>query len=155
MIILKDKKEMKKIGLVLIIFSLISLGVSHFMNTKIDALEKDKESLIESNAQYKGDCYDKDMDFDDDVVIKIIDEIDSSVDINFINKFDKVDENNKKYYSIELNISGDLDKINSIETALSDLNLNYKIDKIDINKPKSRDGSDKDYVDCFMIFNVN
>lgn len=146
---------MKKIGIVLIIFSLISLGVSHFMNTKIDALEKDKESLIESNAQYKGDCYDKDMDFDDDVVIKIIDEIDSSVDINFINKFDKVDENNKKYYSIELNISGDLDKINSIETALSDLNLNYKIDKIDINKPKNRDGSEKDYVDCFMIFNVN
>jgi len=151
---LKNKKELKKICIAIITFTVVSIGVSYPMNNKIDALEQEKTKLTETKPQYKGDCYDETMDLSDDVVIKIIGKMDPSLDINFVNKFDEIDENNKPYSSIELSVSGNLDKIKGIESVLNDLNLNYKIEKMDIKNAKDEKGNEKNYVDCIMTFKV-
>lgn len=152
--ILNNKKELKKICIAVITFAVISIGVSYPMSAKINALENEKNKLTEVESEYKGDCYDESMDLSDDIVVKIIERMDSNIDINFINKFDKVDENNKPYSSIELSVSGNLDKIKSIESVLNDLNLNYKIESMDIKNPKNEKGNEKNYVDCIMTFKV-
>lgn len=151
---MKNKKELKKICIAIITFTVVSIGVSYPMNNKIDALEQEKTKLTETKPQYKGDCYDETMDLSDDVVIKIIGKMDPSLDINFVNKFDEIDENNKPYSSIELSVSGNLDKIKGIESVLNDLNLNYKIEKMDIKNAKDEKGNEKNYVDCIMTFKV-
>ena len=74
--------------------------------------------------------------------------------INFVNKFDEIDENNKTKTTIELSVSGNLDKIKEIENVLNDLNLNYKIENMDIKNPKNEKGNQKNYVDCIMTFKV-
>lgn len=148
------KKELKKICISIILFATISIGISYPMNTTINALEKEKSNLTEIEPEYKGDCYDATMDLNDDIVIKIIEKLDSNLDINYINKFDEKDENNKTYASIELSVSGNLDKIKAIENVLNDLNLNYKIENMDIKNPKNEKGNDKNYVDCLMTFKV-
>ncbi len=150
----KNKKELKKICIAIMTFVVVSIGTSYAMNTKINALEQEKIKLTEVEPEYKGDCYDETMDLSDDIVIKIIDKMDSSLDINFINKFDKVDENNKSYSSIELSVSGNLDKIKGIEGVLNGLNLNYKIENMDIKNPKNEKGNEKNYVDCIMTIKV-
>ena len=149
---MKNKKELRKICIAIITFIVVSMGISYTMNTKINALEQEKTKLTE--AEYKGDCYDESMNLSDDIVMKIIEKMDSSLDINYINKFDEKDENNKSYTAIELSVSGNLDKIKEIENVLSDLNLNYKIENMDIKNPKSENGNDKNYVDCLMTFKV-
>lgn len=151
-----NNKELKKICIAIMTFIVISIVISYPMNTKINALEQEKIKFTEvkSEPQYKGDCYDESMDLSDDIVVKIIDKMDSSLDIKFINKFDEVDENNKPYSSIELSVSGNLDKIKEIESVLNDLNLNYKIESMDIKNPKSENGNEKNYVDCIMTFKV-
>lgn len=151
---MKNKKEFKKICRAIITFIVVSIGVSYPINNKINALEQEKIKLTETKPQYKGDCYDETMDLSDDIVIKIIGKIDSSLDINFVNKFDETDENNKSYSSIELSVSGNLDKIKEIESVLNDLNLNYKIEKMDIKNAKDEKGNEKNYVDCMMTFKV-
>lgn len=151
---MKNKKELKKICIAIITFTVVSIGVSYPMNNKIDALEQEKTKLTETKPQYKGDCYDETMDLSDDVVIKIIGKMDPSLDINFVNKFDEIDENNKPYSSIELSVSGNLDKIKGIESVLNDLNLNYKIEKMDIKNAKDEKGNEKNNVDCIMTFKV-
>ncbi|MCC3869059.1 hypothetical protein [Terrisporobacter mayombei] len=151
---MKNKKELKKICIAVITFTVVSTGVSYPMNNKINALEQEKTKLTETKPQYKGDCYDETMDLSDDIVIKIIGKMDSSLDINFVNKFDEIDENNKPYSSIELSVSGNLDKIKGIESVLNDLNLNYKIEKMDIKNAKDEKGNEKNYVDCIMTFKV-
>lgn len=151
---MKNKKEFKKICIAIITFIVVSIGVSYPINNKINALEQEKTKLTETKPQYKGDCYDETMDLSDDIVIKIIGKIDSSLDINFVNKFDEIDENNKSYSSIELSVSGNLDKIKEIESVLNDLNLNYKIEKMDIKNAKDEKGNEKNYVDCMMTFKV-
>ena len=150
----KNKKELKKICIAIMIFVVVSIGTSYAMNTKINALEQERTKLTEVEPEYKGDCYDETMDLSDDIVIKIIDKMDSSLDINFINKFDEVDENNKSYSSIELSVSGNLDKIKGIEGVLNGLNLNYKIENMDIKNPKNEKGNEKNYVDCIMTIKV-
>lgn len=150
----KNKKELKKICIAIMTFVVVSIGTSYAMNTKINALEQERTKLIEVEPEYKGDCYDETMDLSDDIVIKIIDKMDSSLDINFINKFDEVDENNKSYSSIELSVSGNLDKIKGIEGVLNGLNLNYKIENMDIKNPKNEKGNEKNYVDCIMTIKV-
>ena len=62
---------------------------------KVNALEEEKNEVSQIEPQYKGDCEDESIDFSEDIVVKIIEKMDSSLDINFINKFDEVDENNK------------------------------------------------------------
>lgn len=151
---MKNKKELKKICISIIAFISISMGISYSMNMRVNALEDEKVKLTEEEPVYKGDCYDEDTILSDDIVIKIIDKMDSSLDINFINKFDEVDENNKPYSSIELSVSGNLDKIKTIENVLNDLNLNYKIENMDIKNPKNEKGKEKNYVDCIMTFKV-
>jgi len=151
---LKNKKEFKKICIAIITFIVVSIAVSYPMNNKINALEQEKTKLTETKPQYKGDCYDETMDLSDDIVIKIIGKMDPSLDINFVNKFDETDENNKSYSSIELSVSGNLDKIKEIESVLNDLNLNYKIEKMDIKNAKDEKGNEKNYVDCMMTFKV-
>lgn len=151
---MKNKKEIKKICISIITFVVVSIGISYSMNTKINALEQEKTKLTETEPQYKGDCYDETMNLNDDIVIKIIEKMDSSLDINFINKFDETDENNKSYSSIELSVSGNLDKIKGIERVLNDLNLNYTIENMDIKNPKNEKGNEKNYVDCLMTFKV-
>ena len=150
----KNKKELKKICIAIMTFVVVSIGTSYAMNTKINALEQERTKLTEVEPEYKGDCYDETMDLSDDIVIKIIDKMDSSLDINFINKFDEVDENNKSYSSIELSVSGNLDKIKGIEGVLNGLNLNYKIENMDIKNPKNEKGNEKNYVDCIMTIKV-
>lgn len=152
--IFKNQKEVKKILISIFAFIMISLGMSYCTNMKVNALEEEKTKINKEQPQYKGDCEDDSVDFSEDIVIKIIEKMDSSLDINFINKFDEVDENNKPYYSIELSVSGNLDKIKSIESVLNDLNLNYKIENMDIKNPKNEKGNDKNYVDCIMTFKV-
>lgn len=151
-----NNKELKKICIAIMTFIVISIVISYPMNAKINALEQEKIKFteVESEPQYKGDCYDESMDLSDDIVVKIIEKMDSSLDIKFINKFDEVDENNKPYSSIELSVSGNLDKIKEIESVLNDLNLNYKIESMDIKNPKSENGKEKNYVDCIMTFKV-
>ncbi|UEL49311.1 hypothetical protein [Terrisporobacter hibernicus] len=151
---MKNKKEFKKICIAIITFTVVSIAVSYPMNNKINALEQEKTKLTETKPQYKGDCYDETMDLSDDIVIKIIGKMDPSLDINFVNKFDEIDENNKSYSSIELSVSGNLDKIKEIESVLNDLNLNYKIEKMDIKNAKDEKGNEKNYVDCMMTFKV-
>lgn len=151
---MKNKKEFKKICIAIITFIVVSIAVSYPMNNKINALEQEKTKLTETKPQYKGDCYDETMDLSDDIVIKIIGKMDPSLDINFVNKFDETDENNKSYSSIELSVSGNLDKIKEIESVLNDLNLNYKIEKMDIKNAKDEKGNEKNYVDCMMTFKV-
>ena len=150
----KNKKELKKVCIAIMTFVVVSIGTSYTMNTKINALEQERTKLTEVEPEYKGDCYDETMDLSDDIVIKIIDKMDSSLDINFINKFDEVDENNKPYSSIELSVSGNLDKIKGIESVLNGLNLNYKIENMDIKNPKNEKGNEKNYVDCIMTIEV-
>ena len=152
--IFKNQKEVKKILISIFAFIMISLGMSYCTNMKVNALEEEKTKINKEQPQYKGDCEDDSVDFSEDIVIKINEKMDSSLDINFINKFDEVDENNKPYYSIELSVSGNLDKIKSIESVLNDLNLNYKIENMDIKNPKNEKGNDKNYVDCIMTFKV-
>lgn len=151
---LNNKKEVKKICISLLFFIMISLVMSYFTNIKINALEQEKIKICKKEPEYKGDCSDNNMDFSDDIVIKIIEKMDSSLDINFVNKFDEVDENNKPYYLIELSVSGNLDKIKEIEDVLNDLKLNYNIENMDIKNPKTEKGNDKHYVDCIMTFKV-
>ena len=139
---MKNKKELKKIFISILTFVIISLGMSYYMNIKTNALENEKVKVDENVA------------LSDDIVIKIIEKVDSSLDINFVNKFDEVDENNKPYTSIELSVSGSLDKIKEIENVLNDLNLNYKIENMDIKNPKNEKGNQKNYVDCIMTFKV-
>ena len=150
----KNKNELKKICISIIIFLVFSIGISYFTNIKINALEQEKKKLIESQQVYKGDCYDETMDLSDDIVIKIIEKMDSNLDINFINKFDEVDENNKSYSFIELSVSGNLDRIKEIEGILNNLNLNYIIENMDIENPKNERGNEKNYVDCIMAIKV-
>ena len=152
--IFKNQKEIKKILISIFAFIMISLGISYCTNMKVNALEEEKTKINKEQPQYNGDCEDDSVDFSEDIVIKIIEKMDSSLDINFINKFDEVDENNKPYYSIELSVSGNLDKIKSIESVLNDLNLNYKIENMDIKNPKNEKGNEKNYVDCIMTFKV-
>ena len=152
--IFKNQKEIKKILISIFAFIMISLGISYCTNMKVNALEEEKTKINKEQPHYKGDCEDDSVDFSEDIVIKIIEKMDSSLDINFINKFDEVDENNKPYYSIELSVSGNLDKIKSIESVLNDLNLNYKIENMDIKNPKNEKGNEKNYVDCIMTFKV-
>ncbi|MFR2316942.1 hypothetical protein [Terrisporobacter sp.] len=152
--ILKKQKELKKILISIFVFIIISLAISYCTNMKVNALEEKKNEVSQIEPQYKGDCEDESIDFSEDIVVKIIEKMDSSLDINFINKFDEVDENNKPYYSIELSVSGNLDKIKSIESVLNDLNLNYKIENMDIKNPKNEKGNEKNYVDCIMTFKV-
>lgn len=152
---MKNKKELKKICTAIIVFVVISISISYPMNAKIDALEQEQVKLTErSEPEYKGDCYDESMDLTDDIVVKIINKMDSSLDINFINKFEEVDENNKAYSLIELSVSGNLDKIKEIESILNNLNLNYKIENMDIKNPKNKQGIEKNCVDCIMTFKV-
>ncbi len=152
---MNNKKEIKKICIAIMTFIIVSIAISYPMNTKINALEQEKAKLTEkTEPQYKGDCYDETMNYSDDIVIKIIEKIDPSLDINFVNKFDEVDENNKPYSSIELSVSGNLEKIKDIESVLNDLNLNYKIENMDIKNPKNEKGNEKNYVDCLMTFKV-
>lgn len=152
---MKNKKELKKICMSVMTFILVSISISYPMNCKINALEQEKTKLNQEESEYKGDCYDETMEsLKDDIVIKIIEKLDSSLDINFVNKFDEMDENNKPYSSIELSVSGNLDKIKDIESVLNDLKLNYKIESMDIKKPKNEKGNDKNYVDCIMTFKV-
>ena len=153
---MNNKNEFKKIGISIIVFLVVSMGVSYGMDTKINALEQEKTKLteVETEPEYKGDCYDETMNLDDDIVIKIIDKLDSSLDINFVNKFDETDESNKPYSYIELSVSGNLDKIKGIESVLNDLNLNYNIENMDIKNPKNEKGNEKNYVDCLMTFKV-
>ena len=124
------------------------------MNIKTNALENEKVKVTEKEPKYEGDCVYENVDLSDDIVIKIIEKVDSSLDINFVNKFDEIDENNKPYTSIELSVSGNLDKIKEIENVLNDLNLNYKIENMDIKNPKNEKGNQKNYVDCIMTFKV-
>ena len=142
-LILKNKKEIRKIGISILTFVIISLGMSYYMNIKINALENEKVKVTEKEPEYKGDCVDENVAISDDIVIKIIEKLDSSLDINFVNKFDEVDENNKPYTSIELSVSGNLDKIKEIENVLNDLKLNYKIENMDIKNPKNEKGNKK------------
>lgn len=153
---MKNKKEFKKIGVSLLVFVMMSFVINYYTDLKINALEQEKTKITETEPEpeYKGDCSDEDFDYSDDIVIKIIEKMDSSLDINFINKFDEVDENNKPYSSIELSVSGNLDKIKEIESVLNDLNLNYKIENMDIKNPKTEKGNNKNYVDCIMTFKV-
>lgn len=151
---MNKKRELKKICLSIIIFAVISICISYYINTTINALEKEKIISTQAEPEYKGDCYDESMDLSDDIVMKIIEKMDSSLDINYINKFDEKDEKNKSYTAIELSVSGNLDKIKAIENVLNDLNLNYKIENMDIKNPKSENGNDKNYVDCLMTFKV-
>ena len=111
--------------------------MSYYMNIKTNALENEKVKVTEKEPKYEGDCVDENVALSDDIVIKIIEKVDSSLDINFVNKFDEVDENNKPYTSIELSVSGSLDKIKEIENVLNDLNLNYKIENMDIKNNKN------------------
>ena len=141
--IFKNQKEIKKILISIFAFIMISLGISYCTNMKVNALEEEKTKINKEQPQYKGDCEDDSVDFSEDIVIKIIEKMDSSLDINFINKFDEVDENNKPYYSIELSVSGNLD-----------MNINYKIENMDIKNPKNEKGNEKNYVDCIMTFKV-
>ena len=152
--ILKKQKELKKILISIFVFIIISLAISYCTNMKVNALEEEKNEVSQIEPQYKGDYEDESIDFSEDIVVKIIEKMDSSLDINFINKFDEVDENNKPYYSIELSVSGNLHKIKSIESVLNDLNLNYKIENMDIKNPKNEKGNEKNYVDCIMTFKV-
>ena len=111
---MKNKKELKKIFISILTFVIISLGMSYYMNIKTNALENEKVKVTEKEQKYEGDCVDENVALSDDIVIKIIEKVDSSLDINFVNKFDEVDENNKPYTSIELSVSGSLDKIKEI-----------------------------------------
>lgn len=152
---MKNNKEIKKICLSILVFIIVSVGMSFFKNVKINALEEEKSKATHQKSEYKGDCVEDKMGFsDDDIVIKIINKIDSSLDINYINKFDKFDKNNKPYSAIELSVSGDLEKIKEIENVLNDLKLNYNIENMDIKNPKTEKGKNKNYVDCLMIFKV-
>lgn len=151
---MNTKSELKKICLSIIVFTLISIAASYKINTITDALEQEKIKLEQIEPEYKGDCYDESMNLGDDIVMKIIEKMDSSLDIKYINKSDEKDDNNKSYTYIELNVSGNVDKIKEIENVLNSLNLNYKIESMDIKNPKSEDGESKDYVDCLMLFKV-
>lgn len=151
---MKSKKEVKKIIISVCLFMLVSIVILYPMRTKIDALEQEKIKLIEVDSpEYKGDCSDDNMDYSDDIVVKIIEKIDSSIDIKFVNKFDVV-EDNKPYYRIELSMSGNLDKIKNIENILNNLNLNYKIENMEIKNPSNEKGDKEKYVDCMMTFKV-
>ena len=97
---MKNKKELEKIFISILTFVIISLGISYYMNIKTNALENEKVKVTEKEQKYEGDCVDENVDLSDDIVIKIIEKIDSSLDINFVNKFDELDENNKPYTSI-------------------------------------------------------
>lgn len=148
------KSEIKKICLSIIVFTLISIATSYKINTITDALEQEKSKLEQIEPEYKGDSYDESMNLNDDIVIKIIEKMDSSLDIKYINKIEGKEDNNKSYTYIELSVSGNIDKIKEIENVLNSLNLNYKIDSMDIKNPKSENEDNKDYVDCIMMFKV-
>lgn len=154
---MKTKNSIKKIGVLLIAFLTISLGISYSMEGKIDALEKEKTKIEQKSSQvYEGDSSDKEMDkINDDIVVKIISKMDSDLDINFVNKYDEVDENNKPFSRIELSVSGDLNKVKNIENVLNNMKLNYKIVNMDI-KNRAEENGDKidNYVDCVMTFVV-
>ena len=155
---MKDKIQMRKIGISIIIFFLISILVTSPMKIKINALEEEKANISQYNTpEYTGDAYDEETEkINDDIVVKIICKLDSSIDINFVNKYDLVDEENNPYTSIELSVSGDLDKIQEIEKILNDMKLNYKIDNMDIKNRKNENGIKIDnYVDCVMTFKVD
>lgn len=151
---MNNNKEIKKIIISVCLFIFVSVIILYPMRTKIDALEKEKIKLTEvDNSEYKGDCSDDDMDYSDDIVIKIIEKIDPSIDIKFVNKFDVV-EDNKSYYRIELSMSGNLDKIKNIENILNKMNLNYNIENMEIKNPSNEKGDKEKYVDCKMTFKV-
>ncbi|MEG0856920.1 MAG: hypothetical protein RSG52_10645 [Terrisporobacter sp.] len=154
---MKNKIQIKKIGLAVLVFLMMSIITSYPMKTRINALEQEKTKLTEeNNEKYKGDSSDEEMDkINDDIVIKIISKLDSTLDINYVNKFDEVDEENKAYSKIELSVSGDLNKIKGIEKVLNDMKLNYKIENMDV-KNRAKENGDKidNYVDCVMTFTV-
>ena len=89
---MKNKKELKKIFISILTFVIISLGMSYYMNIKTNALENEKVKVTEKEPKYEGDWVDENVALSDDIVIKIIEKVDSSLDINFVNKFDEVDE---------------------------------------------------------------
>ena len=93
---LNNKKEVKKICISLLFFIMISLVMSYFTNIKINALEQEKIKICKKEPEYKGDCSDKNMDFSDDIVIKIIEKMDSSLDIKKIELKNKLILNKEK-----------------------------------------------------------
>ena len=152
------KKQLKKIGIYLSVFFIMSLIIYLPMESKINALEEEKSQLIDKvNEQpYPGDASDKELEqIKDDIVIKIISKLDPSIDINYVNKDDLVDENNKSYSKIELSVSGDLDKVKEIESVLNNMGLSYKIENMDIKNKSNDDGEDiVNYVECIMTFKI-
>ena len=81
---MKNKKELKKIFISILTFVIISLGMSYYMNIKTNALENEKVKVTEKEPKYEGDCVDENVALSDDIVIKIIEKVDSSLDINFV-----------------------------------------------------------------------
>ena len=172
---MKNKKELKKIFISILTFVIISLGMSYYMNIKTNALENEKVKVTEKEQKYEGDCVDENVALSDDIVIKIIEKVDSSLDINFVNKFDEIDENNKPYTSIELSVSGNLDKIkennntfiegeiiilpftNKLRLYSKSLNqCNYDINKYEIaykNYFINFNNPDKIYKNYYELFN--
>ena len=155
---MKDKRGLKKIAITLVGFAILSFLILQPMKQKIEALEDEKNIILEDNeeVEYHGDAYDKEHEKSlDEVVLKIIANIDPSIEINFINKYDLVDEDNNPYTSIELSVSGDINKVKEIEGVLNDLKLNYTLEDMDIKNRKNESGDNVDnYVDCVMTFKV-
>ena len=76
---MKDKIQMRKIGISIIIFFLISILVTSPMKIKINALEEEKANISQYNTpEYTGDAYDEETEkINDDIVVKIISKLDS------------------------------------------------------------------------------
>ena len=81
--------------------------MSYYMNIKTNALENEKVKVTEKEQKYEGDCVDENVALSDDIVIKIIEKVDSSLDINFVNKFDEIDENSPVSDSVLVRKWGD------------------------------------------------
>ncbi|NMS89491.1 hypothetical protein HGQ85_06085 [Clostridioides difficile] len=74
---------------------------------------------------------------DKDMVLLVENKLRDIVNIEYINQESSLDNNNKKQVNLEIKVNGELENVLKIEGLMKNLNLNNKLEKIEINKLKA------------------
>lgn len=160
------EKNLLKILLILIIILATNIILTP-LEQNLTSLKKEKQNLInkinkQNNYQIKDNSYKDDKYIENvelngneefksnfnnsfldkktnkDMVLLVENKLRDIVSIEYINQESSLDNNNKKQVNLEIKVNGELENVLKIEGLMKNLNLNDKLEKIEINKLKTR-----------------
>ncbi|MEG0842836.1 MAG: hypothetical protein RSD22_05265 [Romboutsia sp.] len=159
-----SKREKSLIGI------LFGLGIIFILNTfiikptniKLVELHNEKQNIIniKNNIQQINQSNSiKEIDKEEDIVLKIEKEIRQFATIDYIDKKIVWDENNNDEINIELKVNGNLENVLKIDEAINKLELSKNIKYIEINKVNNINDTEEidnleNLVECIMTFKV-